>query len=238
MKTTTIVPGILQDSFVSIQTHVGLVKDFVSHVQLDICDGIFVQKATWPYAFKDTAIYSDIIEEGDGLPYWQDVNYELDLMVENAHKKFFTDWIKLGPSRVVFHFEAEDTASFVLFLQNLDLFYKETIQIGVAINITTDPKVLAPIINDISFVQCMGIEKIGVQGAPFDNRVIEHIQNIHTLYPDTKITVDGGVNFSSIKELQKLPISRYVVGSVLYTSFDLEGTINELRGLVEKNVVE
>ncbi len=238
MKTSTIVPGILQDSFIGIQTHVGLVKDFVSHVQLDICDGIFVQKATWPYAYKDTDIYYTIVEEGDGLPSWQDVNYELDLMVENAHKKFFTDWIKLGPSRIVFHFEAEDTASFVEFLHTLDIFYKETIEIGVAINTQTHPEVLRPIIDSVAFIQCMGIETIGVQGAQFDNRVIEQVNKIHTLYPQTPITIDGGVNFSSIKELHKLPISRYVVGSALYTSFDLEATIEEFRGLVEKNVIE
>lgn len=238
MKTSTIVPGILQDSFVGIQTHVGLVKDFVSHVQLDICDGIFVQNATWPYAYKDTEIYHTIIEEGDGLPSWQDVNYEIDLMVENAHKKFFTDWIKLGPSRIVFHFEAEQTASFIEFLTTLDIFYKETIEIGVAINTTTDPEVLRPIIDSISFIQCMGIATIGVQGAQFDDLVIDQIKKIHELYPQTPITIDGGVNFASIQVLHTLPISRYVVGSALYGSFDLEATIEELRGLIEQNVIE
>ncbi|KKK47770.1 hypothetical protein LCGC14_3151840, partial [marine sediment metagenome] len=36
-------------------------------------------------------------------------------------------------------------------------------------------KSLVPFINDIDFVQFMGIEKIGYQGQPFDKRVIDKI---------------------------------------------------------------
>lgn len=235
---SNIVPGILVQNYLDIQTQVGQVLEVAPLVQLDICDGVFVQSKTWPYTSKDMHAYQKIINEEDGLPYWSQVNYELDLMVKNAHAQFFTDWLKLGPTHIVFHLEAEDPARFLSFLENLEPFYKETIKIGIAIEVDTDPERITPFIEHISYIQCMGIETIGLQGQIFSQKAIEQIEKIHTLFPEVPITVDGGINEFVLKVLAPHNISRYVVGSALFKSFDLDKTIIEFNDIISKNMIK
>jgi ribulose-phosphate 3-epimerase len=229
MKTTKIVPGILEEKLIDIKTKVGLIKDYVSLIQLDICDGLYTKKTTWPYSMDSVGEYNDILQEKDGLPFWIEVNYELDLMVLNAHKKFFSDWIKLGPSKIIFHFDAEeDKESFLNFLRDLDPFYKETIDIGIAIKSNTDISNLSDFIPYVSYIQFMGILNIGMQGQKFDENIIEKVREVKEKFNDLKVTIDGGVNINSIDYLLNLGISRYVSGSYIFKSFDLEETIQEL----------
>ncbi len=234
----SIVPGVLVQNYLDIQTQVGQVAELVPLVQLDICDGVFVKNKTWPYTGRDMRAYQDILNEDDGLPYWEQVNYELDLMVKNAHTQFFTDWIKLGPTHIVFHLEAEEPVEFLSFLDKLEPFYKETIKLGIAIETDTDVERLRPYIPHIAYVQCMGIDSIGSQGEPFSEKAIEQIKRVKELFPEMPITVDGGVNERVLKELAQYHLTRYVVGSALFKSFDLESTIHEFKHIVFENMVE
>ncbi len=228
----SIVPGILTQKYLDIQTLVGQASEYVQLVQLDICDGVFVHNKTWPYTHEDMRVYHSILQEEDGLPYWETVNYELDLMVKNAHTLFFTDWIKLGPTHIVFHLDAEEPKAFLSFFENLDSFYRESIQIGIAIETDTPIEKLHPFIPYISFVQCMGIDTIGVQGQPFSEKAITQIETVRKLFPNMKITVDGGVNKKVIERLIQYDISRFVVGSALFSAFDFNKTVQEFENIV------
>ncbi len=227
-----IVPGILTDNLRDIEVAVSLVRDTVKLVQLDICDGLYTDHPTWPYSQKNLEEYQDILMQDSGLPFWESVNYELDLMVKNAHTLFFSDWILLGPTHIVFHFEAEDRSSLLDFFENLDPFYLETIKIGIAINTDTDVDTLVPFIPYISFVQCMGIDRIGVQGEQFSDTTIHQIEKVRTIAPEMPITVDGGITRNVLKKLKPYNIQRYVVGSTIYTSADAEETIKELEEII------
>jgi len=165
--------------------------------------------------------------EEEGLPYWEDINFELDLMVKNAHKSF-DKFLKFGPSKIIFHIEAEDEG-FKDFLTAIDPYIREGIQIGIAINTTTMIEKLAPIINSIDFIQCMGIEHIGVQAEAFDDRVLGQIQKLKILYPEIEISVDGGVNLETAPQLKEAGADRLVVGSAIFNSEDISETIWELK---------
>ncbi len=227
-----IIPGILTDNLRDVEVCVSLVQHACKLVQLDICDGIYTDRATWPYSQKNLEEYEEILMQDAGLPYWESVNYELDLMVKNAHTLFFSDWLLLGPTNIVFHLEAEDPASFLEFIQNLDQFYFETMKIGIAINTDTDVELLAPFVEYISFVQCMGIDHIGAQGEQFSDKAIEQIKKVRELKPDIDITIDGGMTRNAIKKLKECNIARFVVGSTIYTSADQEETIRQLEEIL------
>ena len=73
-------------------------------VQLDFCDGVFVKTATWPFAtggFEDFD-FLKIMNEEEGLPFWEDFDFEFDLMVADAMENFDI-YMKLGPKRIIFH---------------------------------------------------------------------------------------------------------------------------------------
>jgi len=172
-----------------------------------------------------------ILNEEEGLPFWDSVDFEFDLMVINAHEQFefFT---RLGAKRIVFHLEAElDHPKFKEFLEGLDMYTRENIDIGLAINTTTDIEKLKPFISLIDFVQCMGIEHIGKQDEPFDERVIPQVKELRKLYPELIISIDGSVNEHTAPLLVEAGASRLIIGSVIVHSLDVRETIKEFENI-------
>ena len=173
----------------------------------------------------------DILSEREGMPFWEEVDYELDLMVSRAHENFDL-FLNLGAKRIIFHLEAEgDTQEFKEFLEGIDLYIRDNTQIGIAINTSTSILNLKSLISNIDFVQCMGIEKIGYQGQPFDERVIDQVKALRKEYPELIISVDGGVSFDTAPRLIEAGANRLVVGSVIFNSLDIRETVLALRSL-------
>lgn len=227
---TEIIPAVIVNNFEELNEKLAKFINISNLVQLDICDGKFTPSISWPMHPKDQASVQSILEEEDGLPFWDKIDYEFDLMVINAHKKF-DFFARLGAKRIVFHLEAETENDFRDFLESLDPYLKDNIEIGLAINTTTDIEKLDHFVNYIDFIQCMGIENIGYQGEPFDERVLEQVKNIHAKYPEIKISVDGSVNEETAQLLIKEGATRLVIGSALMKSYDIRETIKEFENL-------
>ena len=227
---TEVTPAVLAEDYSELTEKLSKFVNITSIVQIDICDGKFVPSVSWPMGRNDEYSVQAILDEEEGMPYWEQMDYEFDLMVINAHKQFdfFT---KLGAKRIIFHLEAETEKDFKEFLESLDPYYKDNVEIGIAINTTTDISKLEPFINCIDFVQCMGIEKIGFQGEPFDERVLEQIKNLRVKYPELKISIDGSVNENTAPLLIEAGVNRLVIGSALMQSFDIEESIEAFENL-------
>ncbi len=228
---TEIIPAILVESFEELQEKLAKYVGVVNIVQIDITDGVFVPSLSWPMHREDEQSIEDILNEKDGMPYWDKVNFEFDLMVKNVHKQF-EFYTRLGAKRIIFHLEAEDDKEeFREFLEGIDMFIKENIEIGIAINTTTPIDSLKPFISNIDFVQCMGIEKIGFQGEEFDERVLEQIKELRSTYPELTISIDGSVNENTAPLLVKAGASRLVIGSALEESHDIIESIKLFESL-------
>ena len=230
-----VIPAILTDDFNELRENISRVVNLVPVVQIDMCDGIFVPTVTWPFnelksGNKENNI-NGILEEEEGMPFWDSLDFEFDLMVSNAHEQF-EFFVRLGAKRIVFHIEAEkDFDKFKEFLEGIDMYTRENIQIGVAINTTTSIEILKPIISNVDFVQCMGIEKIGYQGEEFDERSLEQISQLRKNYPELIISVDGSVNENTAPLLVKAGANRLVIGSAIMQSYDIRESIKEFENL-------
>ncbi|NCU28143.1 MAG: hypothetical protein EOM85_00500 [Candidatus Moranbacteria bacterium] len=227
---TEVIPAIIAKDYKELKEKLALFKDFTKVVQIDVCDGNFVDSISWPMQSNDRESLSSILDEEEGMPYWTDVDYEFDLMVRNA-REHFDLFIQLGAKRIVFHLEAENEDEFRDFLESIDPYIRDNTEIGIAINTSTDISKLDKFINLIDFVQCMGIENIGHQGEPFDERVLTQISSIHSKYPELKISVDGSVNEETAPSLVRSGASRLVIGSALIGSYDIEGKILEFENI-------
>lgn len=227
---TEVTPAVLAEDYSELTEKLSKFVNITKLVQIDICDGKFVPSISWPMGRKDEYNVQAILDEEEGMPYWEQLDYEFDLMVINAHKQF-DFFSKLGAKRIIFHLEAETESSFKEFLESLDPYFKDNIDIGIAINTTTDISKLDPFINYVDFVQCMGIEKIGFQGEPFDEKVLNQIKDLRLKYPELKISVDGGVNENTAPLLIKAGANRLVIGSALMQSYDIRETIREFENL-------
>ena len=225
---TEVVPAILVKDFNELKEKLAIYKDFVKIVQIDVCDGRFVNTISWPMNQDDAESLSSIIDEEEGMPYWTELDYEFDLMIRNAHEQFDT-FIQLGAKRIVFHLEAEDEKEFHDFLESIDPYIRDNIEIGLAINTTTNIDKLDQYINYLDFIQCMGIEHIGQQGQPFDKRVLEQISSIKKKYPEVVISIDGSVNEKTAEILVKHGVNRLVIGSALLRTYDIKNKILEFE---------
>lgn len=210
-----IIPAIMPRNFYDLKEKMSLVDGFVSTVQIDLCDGIYVHTKTWPYHPKDENSLEIIFSEEEGMPFWETLDLEIDCMVKNPIKELETI-IRFGPKRIVFHLKSLDNPK--EFFENLDAYIKEQCEIGLAILPDTNISEIENLIEEIDFIQCMGIDEIGVQGNPFDKKVLEQIREIKNKYPEMIVSVDGGVNQNTIGDLNDAGVDRFVIGSAIFNT--------------------
>ncbi len=216
-----IIPAILPRDFKEIEEKTALIKGLATMVQVDICDGKFVPSTTWPYKKRDES-FEAIIHEDRGMPLWEDIDYEFDLMIQDPTEDDVRKWLSAGAKRIVLHAESSaDLGPVIAVLDGL-------VEIGLALNIATPLDVIEKYKHKISYVQFMGIRKVGFQGQAFDDRVLEKIKKSKELYPDLPVQVDGGVSLATAGELKKASVDRLVAGSVL---FDADNFVDMYREL-------
>ncbi len=229
-----IIPAVLPKNYEDMKNKISHVRGIVPVVQIDLCDGAFVPSRTWPFTTGglEDENFLKIINEQEGMPFWEDIEFELDMMVMDAVSNFDI-YTKLGPKRIIFHIEAVGNLDeFKDFLEGMDVYIRDAIEIGIAINTTTSVEKIFPLINLVDFVQCMGIDKIGYQGEGFDERVLGQVKKIKEKYPDLIISVDGGVSYETVEELAIAGAGRLIAGSVIFKSDDIRETISELENIV------
>jgi ribulose-phosphate 3-epimerase len=183
--------------------------------------------------FGDDFDLRKILNEEEGMPFWEELDYEIDLMIAEP-EKHIDEWLPLGASRLIFHIEA---------IKDHDLFFghdifkegardingEKVIEVGLAVNPGTPLEEILPFIERVEFVQCMGIAKIGYQGQPFDERVLEYINRLRVLHPNLPISVDGGVNLETAPLLKAVGANRLVAGSAIFGAEDVGAAIRELK---------
>ena len=152
-------------------------------------------------------------------------------MVADAVENFDI-YMKLGSRRIIFHLEAVgNLEEFKNFLEGIDNYVRDVIEIGVAINPTTPVEQIFPLVSDIDFVQCMGNDGIGHHGMPLDEEVYKKIQTLRKKYHDLPIAVDIGVNETTAPLLIKAGATKLVAGSAIFNSHDIIGTIEKFKNL-------
>jgi len=201
-----------------------LFVNVVPLVQLDIMDGKFVPARTWPYP-KDTH-FDAIVAEEEGMPSWENIDFEVDLMIENP-EFWVQKWVTAGASRIIVHVESMKDFGVIR-----DAVPEGLIELGLAINTSTPLSALDQYLNRIDFVQCMGIAKIGFQGQPFDERVLDYVRALRAAHQNLQISIDGSVNFETARALVDAGATRLVSGSAILEADDFVGAIAKMKNLV------
>ena len=216
-KKVEIIPAILPKDFQEVETKISLVKDFVNTVQIDICDGQFTPQASWPYKKKDDS-FEAILKEEIGMPFWQNVDFEFDLMV-NKPEEIVEDWIVAGAKRIVLHTDFEKAVNIL----------NGRVELGLAIEIDAPLETVLLYADKVQFIQCMGIDNVGFQGQHFDAKVIDKIKEIRKFLPDIIISVDGGVSLENAQNLISAGATRLVVGSAIFNSDNFIETLEKFK---------
>lgn len=226
--TVEIIPAIMPDDFEELASDVSLIGNKVEWVQIDVMDGKYTDSVSWPYADPDKH-FTEILNEDEGLPNWQNINYELDLMVSDPYKEA-EKWVRAGVARIVLHLSTlknGDTEILIEKLRGLN------IEVGIALLPSESFTEIENILSKIDFVQFMGIEKVGFQNQDFAEVVLENISEFHKKYPEKIISVDGAVDTNTSKALVEAGATRLVSGSFIFEAGNPKEQIEILLQSVE-----
>ena len=190
---------------------------FSKEFHLDLVDGIFVPKKSWPYEPLGEAIEVKTVLDSFTL--------EVDLMVADPVRAA-QQWIKAGADMLVFHVETISLTEFEEFTQRC------SVSVGISMHGDTTMEVFAEYLPFADYVQLMGIHQIGAQGQAFDEAVLEKIAIIKRLRPNVSITVDGSVNKDTIQKIAKAGADRFIAGSAVVLQTDPEAAHAELKALI------
>lgn len=190
---------------------------FSPELHLDVVDGQYVKHVSWPY-------------EPAGSPreikqYTDAYTLEVDLMVKDPLTAA-DSWIAAGADMLVFHTDTISAEAFGRFVET------SKISIGISALNDTPLQELVPYLKFADYVQLMGIAKIGAQGQPFDERVIDRIKELKQSFPNVPITIDGSVNVDTIQRLAEAGADRFICGSAIVAAVDPRATHAALSALI------
>lgn len=219
-----ITAAILPHNFDEIVEKTSCIEGLLTHVQIDLCDGVFGREKTW-------------IPTGDEmLP--SGFSYEFDVMLH--------DWklptiyaLKLGASSIVMHvdfFTDDDVSSLLEMLKN------RNIALGIAVSNDKTPDIHADMVRKFQasyphvFIQVMGIKKIGEQGQFFDESAVERVQTLKQQFGDTRIQVDGGIKPENVQKVVGAGAETVVVGSFIFNTEGAGVAISRLEAAVSEEM--
>ncbi len=223
-----IIPAILEKDFMSLQRKLDFLlflrKKYninFDTIQLDLCDGKFVENKTWLPDLNNK-------EEREKIMFYRDIfNIEYHIMCEDQYK-YLLDLESLKVKRVVIHIDnIFNTKEFEDILKNAKENY---IKILITSRLEFMSKNREEIITFLQKhtnidLQIMGINRIGIQGSDFDDETINLIKFFRKNFKekDLYIQIDGSMNENSISLVKKAGANAAIVGSYLMKD------LNELK---------
>lgn len=187
--------------------------DFDNWVQIDITDGKFVPTET-------------VISLEDLKYFTEKANVEFHLMI-NRPEKIISEWVRLGPKRIIAHIEAVKDMD-----ELLNVCREKDVELGLALNPETPNVMIESWINAVDLILFLGVRP-GQGGQEFIPEVLEKIKLLRQNFPNVKIEIDGGVRIANIEELKKAGVDVFVIGSGILKSPDISATIKELKLKIE-----
>ena len=232
MSNVEIIPAIMSSSFEDLKDKMSSMKGIVNIVQIDVMDGKFVTNKSWPYIKTEDPEFTKIIKQEEGLPEWQDIEVEIDLMVKDIEVEA-SKWIASGASRIVIHCSSADEN---IIKRTIQESKDRGVEVVIAFELNKTIEDIIKIIKEenIEEIQLMGINKIGYQGEQFNPKVIEYITKIREEFKDIIISIDGGIKEDNIKDIIKAGVNRLIIGSAIFNTESPRDSYNHLKKLTSE----
>jgi ribulose-phosphate 3-epimerase len=210
-----IIPAVMPHDFAQLSAFAEQFAEFADTIHLDVMDGDFAPNPGWPLASDEQKKeFVLLTEAGPSLP--AAVSFEVHLMTRTP-REFGELFARAGAARVIAHIEAFERPEEVI--QALaDWKAAGAREVGLSIKIDTPLRALEEVASLCDVIQVMSIAEIGYQGKAFDERALSRVEELHALYPDMMVSVDGGVSEGTVELLVRAGANRLVVGGALASS--------------------
>ena len=213
-----ILPAVMPKTFDDLERQVECVLPFTTAIQIDVMDGVFVGKRSWPFTTGEVP---------EVLPNAEEIFYEVHLMIDNPYD-IGAAFISVGAKRIIAHIEVfDDVAAARACLCSWRALGAE---VGISLLLDTPLERITPLLDEkiVDMVQVMSIAQIGVQGNPFDERAYSRLEELRLAYPWLMLAVDGGVSETNIRALKEAGASHFGVGSAILNARDPQAAYEHL----------
>jgi len=228
MRIQHIIPAIIPDSLIDLERNLRDVRGVAHRVQIDVMDGTYTTAKSWPYEGANREAFEAIRREDEGLPYWQDFDFEIDLLLKNPEERV-EEWQLAGAACLIAHVESTEKLS-----EFVGACVDKRIEVGLAIKPSSDIELFAPFVETAQFVQVMGNDLVGKQGVPLDEKALDMIRAIKKRWPTLVVGVDIGVHEDTIPQLLDAGATRFAAGSAVYGMGDAARSYQKLERLVSE----
>src|SRR3989344_8478382 len=228
-----IIPAVLPQSFKELEERLAPLKDTIRQAQVDVVDGHYCHGKTWPY--RDSSTFKKIVQDEKGLPFWDKIDFQFDLMINNPHL-VLKEYIAAGASQLILHAAsagAQEALQMIVDMRT-DEIGNFSVRAGIALGPQDQPDALEPFESQFDFVQVMGIDHEGKQGESFDIKALYLVERLRSRYPLLPIQVDGGVTKENARELVSAGANRLVVGHLIVKADDPAAAYSEFVALVNQ----
>ncbi|MBP9822536.1 MAG: ribulose-phosphate 3-epimerase [Candidatus Pacebacteria bacterium] len=204
-----VVPSILVDTKEELEAKIKKLELVAGRVHIDIMDGSFGLRKT---GFG----HEDVASLNTGLVI------DVHLMVIHP-QSYLPHWFLPKVDRIFISAEAEGE------LKDLLIMIKaQGKKAGLVLNPETSIDAVYECLEVVDCIQFMAVHP-GTNGGLFLSDVVEKIINFHDLYPDTLISVDGGMNPATSQLVRGVGAQVIVSGSYVSSAEDPAKAMAELK---------
>lgn len=174
---------------------------FAPEIQLDAADGIFAPVTSWPYLEGQWAELEQMAKVAKKLPHADKITYEAHLMVQDP-AKLGELFARVGCLRILVHVETlQDRETTKTMFDAWEA--AGATEVGISLLLDTSLSTVSEYAELCDVIQLMSIAKVGAQGQPFDESIYSRIEELHAMYPDMMVAVDGGVAENNVEALTR-----------------------------------
>jgi ribulose-phosphate 3-epimerase len=210
--TYQILPSMLSADMTRLGDEVdSVMKAGADFIHFDVMDHHYVPNLTFGPAFCEA-----LIKRFPHLPI------DVHLMVTPVDA-LIESFAKAGAQRISIHPDATTHLD-----RSLQLIKNLGCEAGLVLNPATSLDTLTWCIQHLSFVLVMTVNP-GFGGQKFIPEMMRKISQLHHLYPQLDLCVDGGVTVDNIASIAREGANQFVAGSAIFNSIDYNKTINSMR---------
>jgi ribulose-phosphate 3-epimerase len=214
---TIVAPSVLSANFLDLRHDIEMLNNSEAEwIHYDVMDGVFVPNISFglPILEQISTITSKFID--------------VHLMIANPDP-YILPFKNAGASNITVHYETCPHLN-----RTIHFIQEQGIKAGVCLNPHTPVSVLEEIIGEIDMVLLMSVNP-GFGGQAFIESTYEKVRKLRKLIDSqnlqTRIEIDGGVNFETGKKLIEAGADVLVSGSFIFKSDNPLHTISKMKNL-------
>lgn len=214
---TIVAPSVLSANFLDLRNDIEMLNNSEAEwIHYDVMDGVFVPNISFglPILEQISTITSKFID--------------VHLMIANPDP-YILPFKNVGASNITVHYETCPHLN-----RTVHFIQEQGMKAGVCLNPHTPVSVLEEIIGSVDMVLLMSVNP-GFGGQAFIESTYEKVRKLRKLIDsqnlETRIEIDGGVNFETGKKLIEAGADVLVSGSFVFKSDNPIETISKLKNL-------